>query len=124
MTLPVESASIGDQYARRAVDIIAQRFPIHAADLASDVLLLATTGTQRKVAFGTATVTFTAATVSAATAVNHGLGVTPVAVIASGVNAAVFYDTRTYTSTQFSAAGYAPFGATSGTFTFAWVAIG
>lgn len=78
---------------------------------------------------GTDTVTFTAATNSAAKTVTHGLGTTPVAITAFGIGdtgvLGIFYDCiNTPGSTSFDIVGYRPAGAISGTKTFTWIAIG
>lgn len=60
-------------------DALAQQFPVGSANLANDVLRLNTTGTSRKVAFGTAAIPWPgAAALSNAVTVAHGLGTTPI----------------------------------------------
>lgn len=77
MTLPLELGGIQDPDVRRAFETVSLRFPLHAQDFANDVLLLATAGTARKIAFGTQLVN------AGSTAnVSHGLGVAPAAVAA------------------------------------------
>jgi hypothetical protein len=95
----------------------------------SDFLQLAARA-QRSINFGVNQVTFAASTLSAPTAINHGLtsapgiGKTPIAVLATSIGGALItYDTRAYNATQFTAQGL--FGtATTGTFSFVWIAIG
>lgn len=65
-------------------DKLAQQFPVAGGNLSNDVLRLAVTGTSRKVAFGSVSLTWTAAVSSAQATVTHGLGGAPVAVIATG----------------------------------------
>lgn len=125
MTLPLELGAITDSNVRRAFEQLAQRFPLHAADFANDVLLLAVTGTARKIAIGTGTVTFTAAVFSAASTITHGLGTTPTVVLGTSIgNSVIVIDTNTYTSTTFKANGGSVGGVTTGTFGFVWAAIG
>lgn len=132
MTLPLETAAVEDQYARRALDQVAQHFPVHAADLAADVLLLGSTGTQRKVVFGSATLTWTAAVTSAVATVTHGLGTTPVSVVLGMQAAAGRADlfaviiNASITSTQFQLQGVVGNQAVAftGSAPCYWVAIG
>lgn len=93
-----------------------------------DAIALAVPGTGGKdveLRYGTAEVTFTASAASANTVVSHGLGRTPVAVVVSSAEGfGIFYQSFTWTTTTFTATGAYPFGTLSGTFTFAWIAIG
>lgn len=123
MTLPLELGAIQDPNIRRAFEQVAQQFPLHSQNLANDVLVLASTGTARKVAFGTSTVTFTASTVSATTNVTHGLGVAPISVQLTSEALGIGLVVSAKGSTTFTAQGWTP-TATSGTITFDWVAIG
>ena len=77
-----------------------------------------------KVDAGSSTVTFTAASSSAATTVNHRLGRLPVFVAAINVGAfnGIWFS-ATKSATQISFVGFWT-GVTTGTFAFDWVAIG
>lgn len=81
-------------------------------------------GSNVQVATGTGTVTFTTSTNSAATAVSHGLGRTPVFATAfNSTNNGVWFALVSKTSSQVSFGGWF-FTSTSGTFPFMWLAIG
>ena len=60
---------------------LAELFPLQQANFANVLLLLVSTGTKRKVAFGSTSVTYSASNVSATKEVTHGLGATPQIVI-------------------------------------------
>lgn len=93
-------------------------------DAAGGVLRVIGTG-GRKVAFGGGVVTFTASTNSDTPAFNHGLGVTPVSAVATcSGSGGFFFQVFGFTATQFSAQGFAPFGALTGNVSFKWIAIG
>lgn len=85
MTLPLELGGIENPDVRRAFEQVSVQFPLHAPNIANDVLLLATTGTKRKVAFGNATLSFVASA-TASLAVAHGLAVTPVVALGTIAN--------------------------------------
>ena len=131
--------NIGDDVAnpeavQRNFEAIDALFPLHAQNIANDVLLLAVAGTKRRVAFGTALVTWAGGSAtSGGASVTHGLGVVPVVVVAvpsGGVGAggwAPIALVNALTSTTFTLFGQAngmnqPAAATTGT--FYWVAIG
>jgi hypothetical protein len=94
---------------------------------AESVLQLAVTGTRRRVAFGSQSLTFSASVSATPATVTHGLGVTPIAVVATPVIA---------TSTTVVAAYVASLGASSfvlnstasvaltGSQSYLWIAIG
>lgn len=92
----------------------------------TDYLTLADSGAARKVDFGSSSVVFTASQTSAATTVNHDLGVTPVSVIAATTGAAHIHVSVAGgpTSVSFSVSGYSIPGVTTGTAFFYWIAIG
>jgi hypothetical protein len=75
---------------------------------------------------GQNTVTFTAASNSAAKTVTHGLGRIPTQVQANGLSGAngVFYEVIAITSTTFDVIGWHPAGAISATYGFGWFASG
>lgn len=126
MTLPLELGGLGDQYTRRALEEIAKQFPLHAANLANDVLLLSVVGTKRKVAFGSGSATWTAAIRSANSTNAHGLGVAPVYIgVTAAVTTDICYSVVSNDATNIVVAGfYMPNVNLSGTFGFTWVAIG
>lgn len=93
---------------------------------AESVLQLAVTGTKRKIAFGTVSLTFTASTTSAAASVSHGLGVAPVGVwLQLGALTAVGGAVTATSSSTFTAQAFTTNVATvTGTVPFYWLAIG
>jgi|HubBroStandDraft_6_1064221.scaffolds.fasta_scaffold259795_3 hypothetical protein len=77
-----------------------------------------------QLAYGSSTVTFTASNFSALTAVVHNIGRVPVWVGATNsANNGVWFTSSSKTTTQVSIGGWF-YTATSGTFSFDWVAIG
>jgi hypothetical protein len=75
--------------------------------------------------FGTSTVTFTAATTSATTAVSHGLGATPVVVFMQEQDTFTRYKASAVGASTFTAQGYNTANVlTTATLTFYWVVIG
>lgn len=132
MTLPLELGGIQDPDVRRALENVAQQFPIHAPNLANEVLLLASTGTARKVAFGTTAFTFTAANTSAGVNQNHGLGKTPIAVVMTGwwvatgtrLGTAHVIEPTSWDATQFPCIATVQGAVYTGNATASWVAIG
>lgn len=78
--------------------------------------------------FGTVTLTWTANTASGSVSVAHGLGKTPVVVLATGKDAAVFgqipsCNPNSYTATTFTMSAETK-NSWTGTMTLCWVAIG
>ena len=105
---------------------LAQLFPLQGNALANVALLLASTGTKRKVAFGSTTITGTGA-VSATKEVAHGLGVKPVVVFA--MTSAAQADrhasaTPTDATNFFLNVTHTTLSAWSGEATVYWLAIG
>lgn len=126
MTLQLELGAIQDPVIRAAFEFIAQRFPLHAQDFSNEVLLLSTTGTKRKIAYGASTCTWTASADSATTTIAHGLGASPVweGFTASGTGA-LLYSLSSKDATNIVVVGRDTRGtALTGTFNFDWVAIG
>ena len=94
---------------------------------AKELFLQLAVPASRKIAFGTVTVTFTAATISAAAKVTHGLGAKPTSVLLTQQGTELgllFARAQGLTETIFEAVGASPFGAVNGTAVFAWVAVG
>lgn len=122
-------ARVADPDVQFNFDQIAQKFPLQLQDLATGIVLeLNVTGTARKVAFGSSSVTWAAATISGQTTVAHGLGSTPVTVIAFGKNPVnvytVFSESAAADSTNFYIKGYVASGvAVSASQNFYWLAI-
>jgi hypothetical protein len=120
----------GPEFENRLQDVfdtLGQQFPVSGANLANDVLRLATTGTSRKVAFGTGSVTLTASTVGTST-VTHGLNATPAAVLALPIlNAGEFLTSSAVSGSATSTQVQIQFVAGSVvtiTRSFYWLAIG
>jgi len=87
------------------------------------VLQLASTGTTRKISFGTASVTFSASTSSAIATITHGLGATPALVIATPAGSNMWLSYSNLTGTTFDIQGFRD-TLTTGTPPFGWIAIG
>jgi hypothetical protein len=125
LSLPLPHPVVKDHEVQQNFEAISTAFPLQGKNIANDVLLLASTGTRRSVAFGTGTVTFTASASSDTPTVTHGLGATPTIVLITLAQlTSVFVNGGSYTATTFQAQGFAPFGAITGSATFGWVAIG
>lgn len=131
MTLPLPESFVDDPKVQRNLDEIAMQFPVAGKNLAHDVLRLATTGTSRKAAFGSATLTFPGGSAfSNSLGVTHGLGATPVAVLLTphppNASGTIFvYLNTPYDSTTFTVVGRSDNGANLGPTTrvFYWLAI-
>ncbi len=76
MALQLELQTL-DREVQRPFEQIAKQFPVGVHNLQNAVLLLAATGTRRKVGWGSSTAVFTASNTSAQLTIAHGLGVTP-----------------------------------------------
>jgi hypothetical protein len=103
------------------------QFPIPAealAESAKELFPQLTETAERKIAFGSTTVEFSASRFSKEKAISHGLGVTPIAVIASAEFGEIVASTRSYTSTQFSLTAGNWLEALTTTRTIHWIAIG
>lgn len=82
---------------------------------------------KRKISFGTANLVFTAAQISPALAINHGLGVVPLAVLAISnwvVSSGIDVTCSGFTNAKFDAVGAFMFGPTTGNVPISWLAIG
>lgn len=92
------------------------------------VLQLLSTGTTRKLTFGTISLVWTAATTSAAVTLSHGLGAAPQATFTQLQGAGVFglgCTVTAVTSTQITFQGFTTAGGVlTGTFGFYWMAFG
>lgn len=109
---------------QRNLDHIARQFPVAARNLANDVLLLAVPGTGRKVAFGSSSATWTAAVLSGAVTIAHGLGVAP-GYVGAQTQAQLFDFKVTADATNLTITGFRTDNtAVSSTVNFYWVAIG
>lgn len=138
MTLPLPAYDGTPDTLQFILDRIATTFPLQAQDIAdgsvtSDrlatgiVLQLNTTGTTRKVEFGTGAITFSSAT-NAASTFNHGLGTTPICVMAIPKNGGTLLVGGTcivasVSSTQIQINGNFD-SAQTGSMQFYWLAIG
>lgn len=90
--------------------------------------VLDTGGQTAGVRFGVATLSFTASTNSASTTVAHGLGTTPVSIVATSKNGSTFgqipnCNTHTIGDTTFGLTGEVK-TAFTGSVTVSWIAIG
>lgn len=114
MTLP-DPGLVSDPDTQRALDAIRQAFPIGLEQL-------------RGLKYGTAALTFTASTNSATTAVTHGLGTTPTAVVATSLMAPGFGNIPNCNAYNFGATSFDLNGeltaAYTGSISVSWVAIG
>jgi hypothetical protein len=111
------------------LDAIAQVFPLDNGDIGNGVLKLLSSTTKRTVAWGSASVTFTASAFSAGTAVTHGLPSTPVVVLALGTEGGsgrtVLLTVRNIGASTFEVTGYnTPGTAITTSTSFYWLAIG
>jgi hypothetical protein len=120
VTLPLPT-TVDDPATQQCLDRLAQQFPIQGANLAKTLKVLSGTPT---LAFGTGTFVFTASTISAEATVTHGLPKTPTVVIGSASDPALSFAVKSLGSTTFKAQSFDAFGATTGSFTFYWLAIG
>lgn len=126
MTLPL--IPVEDRQVQLNFDKLAQQFPIAGQNLANDVLRLAATGTSRKIAFGSSTVTFSASA-EGTKAVTHNLGATPTAILALPVLAtgeSLFCAVRSGATSTSATFQFRTDDATaiSATFTFYWAVLG
>lgn len=111
--------------AQRIIDALNLRLYTQEQAVAKGVVPgLATTGTQRKIAFGSTSVTFSASKFSGEVEVTHGLGTTPLHIYVTSENAEITAGTRGYTSTQFTLQAGDWLEAITGTRTIHWLAIG
>ncbi len=128
MTLPAPGGAVQDPATQQNLEEIRKQFPVGPANMATgQFLALASAGTARKVAWGSGTVTFTDSATSAVSTITHGLGATPLVVLATlditAYNTVV--STGNYGATTFDARGrYTPGGLAPGVNTFYWIAIG
>lgn len=123
MTLPLELGGVQDPDVRRAFEEISKHFPLQPQDFANVLVLLASTGTARKDAFGVDTVTFTASTLSATKNISHGLGALPVSVQLTANSPGFGMVVTARSSTTFTVQGWTG-GAVSTTIGFDWRAVG
>lgn len=83
------------------------------------------TGPGVALSFGKTTVAFAGAANSNTVNVDHNLGRTPIAVVAtSNTGFGIFYQTLNFTSTQFQLIGAYPFGVLTQNADATWIAIG
>ena len=120
MTLPLPSA-VGDPATQQCLDRIAEQFPIQGSNLAKILKVLNGTPT---LVFGTGTFVFTASNLSAEVTVTHGLGKTPTIVVGCASEAVLSFAAKSFGASTFKAQSFDAFGATTGSFTFYWLAIG
>lgn len=113
---------------QQCLDFIARQFPIAAgalADSAKELFPELATPAARKINFGTAKLKFTASKFpEGPIAVTHGLGTTPVSVVATSENNVVTISTSGYGATTFSLWGGNWFEPINGELPVHWVAIG
>ena len=118
MTLPLPDPYVGGPIAdadpretlkerfdgtQRNFEALALAFPLGPQHLAAGVLKLAVQGTERKVAFGSATVATPAAANLFDVTVTHGLGATPVIVVANTRHGNYHASIVSRTATEFTA---------------------
>lgn len=126
----MERPTIGDMTEAELIRFIRTKVlsDASASSSSSEVLKLAVAGGDRRVAFGTATLSFSASTNSATTTVPHGLGLTPLIVIATAISSPTFGQIPTFNAFTFDASNFKINGeittAYTGSIDFSWLAIG
>lgn len=83
----------------------------------------AAAGGKHRVSWGAASLTWTASANAAPKEIEHKLGATPTAVLATSGNPALNFAVSTFGATKFKAEGLSIIGAVTGTFIFFWIAI-
>ena len=120
---------VSDRRVQQCLDFISRQFPIAAqalADSAKELFPQLAEGGSRKINFGTATLNFVASEI-ATTEISHGLGVTPLVVIANMTSGRsdVFCSVNPISATKAGVTGRQMNSvAITATPTFYWLAIG
>lgn len=132
--MPTLPAVVRDRGSQENFDALDKRtttaegkFPVAASDLsvgAKELFPQLVSAGSHKVDFGTAKLKFTASKFPASIEVAHGLGTTPLVVIATSENNVVTLSTAGYTATKFTLWGGNWFEALTGELPVHWIAIG